>query len=291
VAVGPAGELRREHALSDKIDAHHHLWKYNADDYGWMGDRMARIRRDFLPADLKLEIGAAGVDGVVTVQARQKVEETEWLLSLADENEFMRGVVGWVSLTSPDVRADLERLAPHPKLKAVRHVLHDEADDDYMLRDDFSAGIALLPEFGLAYDILIFERHLPQTIELVGRHPGQVFVVDHIAKPVIKDGVISPWRENISKLAERENVYCKLSGMVTEADWTSWAEDQLRPYFDVVLGAFGADRLMFGSDWPVCLVACEYGRWHRIVSQWIEPLSDAERERILGGTAAEAYNL
>ena len=277
--------------MSDKIDAHHHLWRYNADEYGWMGDRMVRIRRDFLPADLKLEIGAAGIDGVVTVQARQKVEETEWLLSLAGENEFMRGVVGWVPLTSPDVKADLERFALHPKLKAVRHVLHDETDDDYMLRGDFGAGIALLSQFRLAYDILIFERHLPQTIEFVGRHPGQTFVVDHIAKPLIKDGEISPWRENISKLAERENVYCKLSGMVTEADWATWTEDRLRPYFDAVLDGFGPDRLMFGSDWPVCLVACEYGRWRRIVSQWIEPLSEAERERILGGTAAEAYNL
>ncbi len=276
--------------MSDKIDAHHHLWQYNADEYAWMGEGMARIRRDFLPADLKYEIDAAGIDGVVTVQARQTVEETAWLLSLADENEFMRGVVGWVPLVSPDVGADLERFAPHPKLKAVRHVLHDEPDDDYALRDDFNAGVDLLPEFGLVHDILIFERHLPQSIEFVDRHPGQMFVVDHIAKPLIKDNVISPWRDNIAELATRENVYCKISGMVTEADWAAWTEDQLAPYFDAALDAFGPGRLMFGSDWPVCLVACEYGRWHRIVSDWAA-LSPSEQERILGGTAVEAYGL
>jgi len=274
-----------------KIDAHHHLWKYNVQDYGWMGEGMSAIRRDFLPRDLKAEIDAAGVNGVVTVQARQKVEETEWLLGLADDNDFMRGVVGWVPLVSPGVRSDLDRFAAHAKLKAVRHVLHDEQDDEYMLRGDFNAGVSLLEEFDLVYDILIFERHLPQTIEFVDRHPEQIFVVDHIAKPRIKDKVISPWRENITELARRENVFCKVSGMVTEADWKNWTVAQLRPYFDVVLSAFGPARLMFGSDWPVCLVACEYGRWHRIVCDFVSGLSSSEQAHILGDTAAEAYNL
>lgn len=277
--------------MNDRIDAHHHLWQYNAAEYGWMGEGMERIRRDFLPTDLKVEIDAAGIDGVVTVQARQIIEETEWLLSLAAENDFMRGVVGWVPLASLDAKAQLERFAHDPKLKAVRHVLHDEGDDGYMLRDDFNAGIDLLPEFGLVYDILIFERHLPQTIEFVDRHPEHVFVVDHIAKPLIKDGVMSPWSERMHELAERENVTCKVSGVATEADWSAWTEEQLKPYFDAVLDAFGPDRLMFGSDWPVCLVACEYGRWHRIVSGWVSQLSPAEQDRILGGTAVEAYGL
>jgi len=273
------------------IDAHHHLWKYNIQDYGWMGEEMSAIRRDFLPRDLRAQIDAAGVDGVVTVQARQKIEETEWLLGLAADNDFMNGVVGWVPLVSPGVRSDLERFAAHTKLKAVRHVLHDEGDDEYILRDDFNAGISLLKEFGLVYDILIFERHLRQTIEFVDRHPDQMFVVDHVAKPRIKDNMISPWRENITELAKRENVFCKVSGMVTEADWKSWTEEQLRPYFDVVLSAFGPVRLMFGSDWPVCLVACEYGRWHRVVCDFVAELSSCDQARILGGTAAEAYNL
>ncbi len=277
--------------MSEKIDAHHHFWRYNEREYGWMADGMERIQRDFLPPDLEREMAAAGVDGCVTVQARQKLEETEWLLGLAEANDFIRGVVGWVPLVSTSVQADLERLANNCYLKAVRHVLHDEPDDDYMLRDDFNRGVGLLKRFDLAYDILVFERHLPQVVKFVDRHPEQVFVVDHIAKPRIKDGVMSPWRQNISELARRRNVYCKASGMVTEADWAGWTEEGLRPYFDAVLEAFGPERLMFGSDWPVCTVACEYGRWHRIVSEFASALSVPEEERILGGTAAEAYKL
>ena len=256
-----------------------------------MDEEMSAIRRDFLPQDLKTEIDAAGVDGVVTVQARQKLEETEWLLELAEDNDFIRGVVGWVPLVSPEVKSHLERFAAHAKLKAVRHVLHDEQDDEYMLRDDFNAGVSRLKEFDLVYDILIFERHLPQTIEFVDRHPDQIFVVDHVAKPRIKDKVISPWSENITELAKRDNVFCKVSGMVTEADWKNWSEAQLRPYFDAVLSAFGPERLMFGSDWPVCLVACEYGRWHRIVCDFVSELPSSEQARILGESAAEAYDL
>jgi len=273
------------------IDAHHHLWQYNPDEYGWMSGEMALIRRDFLPEDLQRELSAAGVDGVVTVQARQRIEETEWLLELAGGHEFMRGVVGWVPLVAPDVPAVLERFAQNDKLKAVRHVLHDEPDDDYMLREDFNRGIDALLPFRLAYDILIFERHLPQTIRFVDRHPNQTFVVDHIAKPRIRDGVISPWRENLAELARRENVYCKISGVVTEADWNRWTEEQIRPYLDTVLEVFGPSRLMFGSDWPVCLLACDYARWLAIVRRAIEKLTAGEQDRILGGTAIEAYRL
>jgi len=273
------------------IDAHHHLWQYNPDEYGWMSGEMDLIRRDFLPEDLQRELSAAGVDGVVTVQARQRIEETEWLLELAGGHEFMRGVVGWVPLVAPDVPAVLERFAQNDKLKAVRHVLHDEPDDDYMLREDFNRGIDALLPFRLAYDILIFERHLPQTIRFVDRHPNQTFVVDHIAKPRIRDGVISPWRENLAELARRENVYCKISGVVTEADWNRWTEEQIRPYLDTVLEVFGPSRLMFGSDWPVCLLACDYARWLAIVRRAIEKLTAGEQDRILGGTAIEAYRL
>jgi L-fuconolactonase len=252
---------------------------------------MSQIRRDFLPEDLETEIGNAGVDGVVSVQARQKTEETDWLLGLAKEHDFIRGVVGWVPLASPHVGSDLERLAGDPKLKSLRHVLQDESDDDYALRDDFNAGVSLLHELDLCYDILIFERHLPQTIALVDRHPDQVFVVDHIAKPRIRDNVLSPWRENIAELARRENVYCKVSGMATEADFRTWTTEQIRPYFDVVLQAFGPERLMFGSDWPVVLVACEYGRWCETVHAFASELSVAEQRRIFGETADEAYRL
>ena len=274
-----------------KIDSHHHFWNYTEKEYGWMNDRMARIRRDFLPADLKREIDRAGIDGVVSVQARQTVEETRFLLARAARHDFIRGVVGWVPLIDPQVRDAMAEFAGAEKLKGYRHVLHDEEDDRYMLREDFNAGIEAVTEANLIYDILIFEKHLPQTIQFVDRHPHQAFVVDHIAKPRIRDGYLSPWQSLLNELARRENVYCKISGMATEADWPSWTEAELKPYLDTVVEAFGPQRLMFGSDWPVCLLAVEYARWSRIVSAYVSSLTAAEQERILGGTAVEAYKL
>jgi len=273
------------------IDSHHHLWKFNTEDYGWMSEEMNVLRRDYLPEEFAALTSAAGIDGVVTVQARQIVEETDWLLELAAEHDFIRGVVGWVPLIDEGAGDLLDKYRGAEKLKAIRHILHDEADDDYMLRDDFNRGIRALKPRDLVYDILIFERHLPQTLEFVDRHPGQVFVVDHIAKPRIRDNVISPWREGMMELGRRENIYCKVSGMVTEADWGAWTEEQLRPYFDAVLEAFGPARLMFGSDWPVCLLASEYARWVDIVRRAISGLSAEEQAMILGGTAAKAYRL
>jgi L-fuconolactonase len=276
-------------ATSPRIDSHHHLWLYSPQEYGWIDENMKVIRRDFLPEHIHQEIQAAGIDGVVTVQAHQSIAETEWLLKLAAGNDLMRGVVGWVPLIDGNVRDALGPLAANPKLKAIRHVIQSEADPDYILREDFNRGIQALPEFGLIYDILIFERHLPQTIEFVDRHPNQIFVLDHIAKPRIGAHVVSPWAENMRELALRPNVYCKLSGMVTEADYRYWTEADLQPYFDVALEAFGSRRLMFGSDWPVCLVAVEYRRWFQIVCAQIAGLSPDEQDRILGGTAIEAY--
>lgn len=257
-----------------------------------MTDAMAAIRRDFGPADLAREAAGAGVEGVVTVQARQTIQETEWLLQVADEHtHLIRGVVGWAPLVEEGVDATFERLGAQTKLRAIRHVLHNEPDDDYMLRDDFNRGVSLLRARGLAYDILIFERHLPQTLIFVDRHPEQVFILDHVAKPRIRDGIISPWRENITALAHRPNVYCKLSGMVTEADWSKWTPEQLRPYVEVAIDAFGPKRLMFGSDWPVCLLAASYMQWTRLVREFVARLSPAEQDRIMGGTAIEAYRL
>lgn len=273
------------------IDAHHHFWNYSAEEYGWISDEMKVLRRDFGPDDLRKETAAAGVEGVVSVQARQILEETRWLLELAAANDFIRGVVGWVPLVSPDVAGDLERLAASPKLKAVRHVLQDEPDADYALRDDFSRGIGELKRFNLRYDILIFERHLPQAIKLVDGHPEQVFVLDHLAKPRIKNGVISPWRENMKELARRGNVFCKVSGMATEADWNQWTPAQLRPYFEAALDAFGPRRLMFGSDWPVCLLASDYARWMKTVRDFAAELTPAQQARLFGGTATEVYGL
>lgn len=274
-----------------KIDSHHHFWKYSKKEYGWMDERMARIRRDFLPADLEREIARAGIDGVVSVQARQTVEETRFLLAHAERSGFIAGVVGWVPLIDARVRDAMAEFAGRKKLKGYRHVLHDEQDDRYMLREDFNMGIAAVTEANLIYDILIFEKHLPQTIQFVDRHPRQVFVVDHIAKPRIRDGYLSPWQSLLVELARRENVYCKISGLATEADWRNWTEAELKPYLDTVVEAFGPKRLMFGSDWPVCLLAVDYARWSRIVIEYVAALTAAEQARILGGTAIEAYKL
>lgn len=273
-----------------RIDSHQHFWKYNPVQYGWINNNMSVLRRDFLPEHLAEEITRADIEGTIAVQAAGP-GETEWLLTLAKKWDFIRGVVGWAPLTDPCAADAIERLASDPRLRGLRHVLQDEPDPNYMLRDDFNAGIRQLQAFGLTYDILIFERHLPQTIEFVDRHPHQVFVLDHIAKPRIKAAALSPWRENIRKLAERQNVYCKISGMVTEADWAAWTPQQMSLYIDVVLEAFGARRLMFGSDWPVCLLASAYPKWVMLMEEALKPLSIAEQERIWAGTAIEAYRL
>ena len=273
------------------VDSHHHFWRYRPAEFGWIDDSMAAIRRDFLPADLAREMGAAGVEAVVSVQARQSVEETRWLLDLATHNPFIAGVVGWVPLVSPTVAADLAQFAAHPKLVGVRHVLQDEPDPRFMLRADFQAGLQAMLAYNLTYDILITHRHLPQTIELVDRNPAQPFVVDHMAKPAIGQGTVEPWASGMRELARRPHVCCKLSGMVTEIGRPHWTIADLRPFVEVVLEAFGPQRVLFGSDWPVCLVACRYARWMEIVQELIAPLSSAERAAILGDNARRVYRL
>ena len=274
------------------IDAHHHLWKYSAAEYGWITPQMPSIRRDFLPPQLEELMHHFGIEGTVAVQARQTIEETSWLLSLADKHPLIRGVVGWVPLTQgPGVKSHLERFAGNHRLRGMRHVIHDEPDPRYILRDDFNAGVSALHEFGLRYDILIFERHLPAAIEFVDRHPNQIFILDHIAKPRIRERILSPWDRNMREMAKRENVYCKLSGMVTEADLGAWTPQDLQPYIDVVLATFGPRRIMYGSDWPVLLRASDYARWFGTVNNAISKLSKPEQSRIVGETATEAYAL
>lgn len=252
---------------------------------------MGALRRDYSIDELSAVTCPAGVTGTIAVQARQSVGETEWLSNIAEKRDLIRGVVGWAPLADAGVAGILERFASLPKVKGIRHVLHDEADDFYMLRDDFNRGISRMKSLDLRYDLLIFEKHLPQTIEFVDRHPGQIFIVDHIAKPQIKEGKISPWRENLRKLAQRDNVYCKISGMVTEADWTSWSDDALKVYFEVVLETFGPARLMFGSDWPVLTLASSYCRWLQSVKRAIADLSLGEQRQVLYQTAVKAYGL
>jgi L-fuconolactonase len=274
-----------------RIDAHHHLWRYLPPGPAWMADGMEGLRRDFLIEDLRAVTAELGVTGTIVVETERTVEETGWLSQVAASDDLIRGVVGWAPLTSPAVVAELERIASLPKMKAIRHPIHDELDDHFLLRDDFNRGVAALKQFDLRYDILIFERHLPQTIQFVDRHPAQVFILDHVAKPLIRDRVFSPWRENIRELARRSNVYCKVSGMVTEADWDTWSDEVVSPYIEAVVEAFTPNRLMFGSDWPVMTLASSYGRWMATIQSVIAQLSVTEKERILGGTALEAYGL
>ncbi len=274
-----------------RIDAHQHFWQYNKAEHIWMTDAMAGLKRDFLPRDLKPLLESAGFDGCIAVQARQSLEETRWLLRLAEENDFVRGVVGWVDLCSPELPAQLEQLAPHPKLVGVRHVVQDEPDDEFMLREDFRRGIAQLADFGLTYDVLIYPRQLPAAIELVAAFPDQPFVLDHIAKPAIAEGTLVPWEAQVRQLAAYPNLCCKLSGMVTEARWDGWTEADFRPYLDVIFAAFGADRLMIGSDWPVCTLAGGYDKAMAIVMNYIQQLPDVEKRRVLGENCMSFYGL
>lgn len=274
-----------------KVDAHQHFWHYTAEDYGWIGPHMAALKQDRLPSNLAPLLKATSLDGTVAVQARQTLEETQWLLDLADQHKFIRGVVGWVDLCSHGLRSQLERFGAHPKLRGARHVVQDEPDDQFMLRDDFLRGIATLAEFDLTYDILIFPRHLPIACELARRFPDQPFVLDHMAKPPIKDGVLQPWATDIVRLAAYPKVVCKISGMITEADWQGWKPSSFQPYLDVVLEAFGPRRLMFGSDWPVCTLAGTYGKVAGIVAEYVQQLSEDEQAAIWGETARQFYGL
>lgn len=272
------------------IDSHHHFWNYDPAEYDWIDDSMKLIQTDFLPGKLEQTIRAAGVDGVISVQARQSLTETGWLLEMARQHSFIKGVVGWLPLCNSEIEQLLGRYADEKFLKGVRHVIQGEPDPEFMLRSDFNDGVSLLQKYQLVYDILVVERQLPNTIKFVDRHADQIFVLDHIAKPLIKDNILSPWKENIRELAKRPHVNCKISGMVTEADFCGWTAGQLYPYFDVVLEAFGADRLLFGSDWPVCLVATSYWHWIELVRENISVFSDSEQEKIMGGNAERIYN-
>ncbi len=274
-----------------RLDAHVHFWRYDPGQYEWIGEEMAAIRRDFLPEDWLSVAPAAGMDGLIAVQARQTLEETRWLLELAEEHPVIRGVVGWVDLRAPGLDEMLEILCDHTKLVGVRHVLQDEPDPRFMLDDSFLRGIGRLRTCDLVYDLLIVASQLPAAIELVEHFPRQTFVLDHIAKPDIAAGRFEPWATQLRRLAGHENVFCKLSGMVTEANWQAWTPAQLHEYLDVVFEAFGPERLMIGSDWPVCLVAASYEEVISVVTEYIRGMSEDLQRAILGGTCARAYGL
>jgi L-fuconolactonase len=274
-----------------RIDAHQHFWRYDTREYGWIDDSMATLRRDFLPADLKPELESNGFQGSIAVQARQTLEETRWLLELAEQNPFILGVVGWMDLRSPRLRFELESLTKNPKLVGVRHIVQSEPDERFLMQTDFLRGIAALEGFNLAYDVLIYTRHLPVAAEFVAKFPRQRFVLDHLAKPPIKSGAIDDWARGIRELAAFSNVYCKVSGLVTEANWQAWKPEDMRPYLDVAFEYFGPSRLMIGSDWPVCTVSGSYSRVMDVVEDYLCKCSTKERDAVLGGNAASFWRL
>ncbi len=274
------------------VDSHHHLWNYSPEQYGWIDDTMSVLRRDFTLAELRQVAASSGVDGLITVQARQSSEETAWLLESARAEDLIRGVVGWVPLVSDDVGEMLASLQSDPWLKGIRHMVQDEPDDRFLLDERFNRGVAELRDTGLVYDLLIDARHLPAAIEFVDRHPEQSFVLDHIGKPTIRGAKVDPdWERPFRELARRERVSCKFSGVVTEVRDDGWDVDTIRRYWEVALDAFTPSRLMFGSDWPVCLLRAEYETWLRSVQTLTSGLSPDERSDVFGGTATRVYRL
>jgi len=273
-----------------RIDAHQHFWQYNPKRDTWIDETMQVIRRDFLPEDLKPVLNQNNIDACIAVQADQSEEESDFLLDLANKNDFIKGVVGWIDLCAENVEDRLAYFAENQKFKGVRHIVQAEPDD-FLLRKDFHNGISKLNQFNLTYDILIHKGQLENSLKLVAKFPNQLFVLDHLGKPNIKDSEIEPWKTDIQNLAKHDNVFCKISGMITEADWKNWQYEDLLPYLDVVLEAFGTDRLMFGSDWPVCLIAGSYSQVLEIVTTYIKQLSKEEQKAIMGENALKFYKI
>jgi L-fuconolactonase len=274
-----------------KIDSHQHFWIFDPVRDSWIDDSMLAIKRDFLPVDLLPVLQENGIDGYVAVQASQTNDETAFLLEHAAVNSFIRGVVGWIDLKGDDLEAKLQAYQQHKKLKGFRHVLQSEPDPQYMLQPAFKKGISTLQKYGYTYDILIYPEHLPYAAQLVAEFPGQKFVVDHLAKPHIKDQEINGWQRDIETLATYPNVYCKISGMLTEADWNAWKPQDFTPYLDVVFNAFGTNRVMFGSDWPVCLLAGGYEKTMEVMQMYCSRLSATEQNLFWGDNAISFYNL
>lgn len=273
-----------------RIDAHHHLWHFNDAEFSWIDDSMAILRRDFLVAELRRQLEATGIDATVAVQARESIEETQWLLETARLSSFICGVVGWAPLAADDLSEILDGFHASSKLVGFREVLQGKPDG-YLGQAAFNRGIEELGRRGLTYDVLLYERQLPEATHFVDRHPKQQFVLDHAAKPKISKRELEPWRRNLGALAQRPNVYCKISGLVTEADWETWTPESLVPYLDACVEAFGVDRLIAGSDWPVCLLASSYQGWWEVLAHFFASFSEGEKVKIFGGNAIKFYGL
>jgi len=275
-----------------RIDAHQHFWNYDPARHAWITEEMSLLKRDFLPADLTPELNANGIDASVAVQAEQSEEETRFLLRLAEESSRIAGVVGWVDLRSAELEKQLEMFSREKKLRGFRHIAQSEPDDRFLAGESFVRGVSNLAPFGFTYDILIYPRQLAAARKLVERLPEQRFVIDHLAKPDVKNGANKKeWAAQMRAIAQNKNVYCKLSGLVTEANWISWKKDNFTEYLGTVFEAFGTERLMFGSDWPVCLLAANYVQVKQIVEEFVAERAEAEKEKIFGGNAIRFYNL
>ncbi|HUP41302.1 MAG TPA: amidohydrolase family protein [Vicinamibacterales bacterium] len=274
-----------------RIDSHQHFWRYTPDEYGWIEASMAALRRDFLPAELRREMDGAAIDVCIAVQARQTAEETRWLLEIADAHPFVAGVIGWIDLQADDAAEQLDMFVDHAKLVGLRHIVQAEPDDRFMLRPAFCRGLSLLEDRDLTYDIVIYPKHLSVAAELVARFPRQRFVLDHLAKPAIRAREMREWEDGIRAIAEFPLVFCKLSGLVTEADWSRWTPDDIHPYLDVAFHYFGPDRLLAGSDWPVCTLAADYRRTIGLVDDYLTDKPAAERHAVMGGNAERLWRL
>jgi L-fuconolactonase len=272
------------------IDSHQHFWRYSEVEYPWI-PKGSPLERDWLPGDLEMIANEVQVTGCVAVQARQSIEESRWLLQLAVESPFIKGVVGWVDLQSEQVEQPLAEFSRNKKFVGVRHVVQDESDSQFMLKPEFLRGIAALKQFDLAYDFLVFPKQLPAAIQVATKFPEQRFVLDHIAKPLIRAGLLKPWCEDVQELARNPNVFCKISGLVTEGRRNGWIKDDFHSYLDLVLQAFGEERVMFGSDWPVCLLAGSYAQVHRLVAEYFTQFPEETQRKSFGQTADEFYRL
>ncbi len=272
------------------IDSHHHIWNFDKSRHAWIDESMSTIQKSFLPEDLALVLDTSNVEGTVLVQVDQSLDENSFLLSAAENNEFIKGVVGWVDLRSKEAESQIEQFANHPKSKGIRHIVQSEPEG-FMLSKLFQKGISLLKGHQLTYDLLLYPPQINEATLLIRNFEDQPFVVDHIAKPYIKNREIKRWRKDIASLAMADNVYCKVSGMVTEAKWDGWSQDDFIPYLDVVFEAFGIDRIMFGSDWPVCLVAATYSQVINIVKDYMDSFSLNEKNKVFGENAIDFYSL
>lgn len=273
------------------IDSHQHFWKYERKKHSWIDDDMKVIRKDFLPSDLQKVYAKNSIDGCVAVQADQTLAETDFLIDLASKNDFIKGIVGWVDLRGKDIEEVLEKYSKNNVVKGFRHVVQGEADHNFLLRPNILRGISALEKHNFTYDILVFPHQLGAVFEFVKRFPNQKFVIDHMAKPYIKDGFFDGWAILMQEIAKHKNVFCKVSGMITETDYKNWTSEEINPYLDLVFNAFGADRILFGSDWPVCLVAGNYSQVKEIVTNYIADFSDDEKAKIMGDNAIQFYNL